>query len=176
MSLVELMIAILVLAVGMAGIAILFAGAGTSARRNKVDTNSTLVAKMVLEQISAQDPSQTSSILLTDCSGVTSTINTAPGGANVQASSGNIDFSQSYSSVPTGYAMKYVDCATGQTTSYDVRWNIVTVSTNAVSGGINSRMITVAAHQMGSTANAAGGNGVFFAMPVTLRTVGGPTQ
>src|SRR3569623_961569 len=77
MTLIELMFACTVLAVGMAGLALLFSTAAVAVKRNKVDSGATLVAKMVLEQIAAQDPSATStSISLTDCYGTAWTINT----------------------------------------------------------------------------------------------------
>lgn len=180
MTLIELMIACVILAIGMGGLAILFATAMTSTGRNKVDSNSTLVAKMVLEQISAQDPNLTSSITITDCANTTWNVATAGGpspsgyGASLNTTSGSInyggiDYTQAYSSVTSGYAMQYKDCQTaGQTTTYDVRWNIITINSGT------TRMITVSARQYGIASGNLGG--ARFAIPVTLRGIGGPLQ
>jgi prepilin-type N-terminal cleavage/methylation domain-containing protein len=180
MTIVELMIASLILAIGVGGLTVLFATSMTSTSRTKLDTNSTLVAKMVMEQISSQDPAVTSSISLTDCAGTTWSVATA-GGASPSGSGallnttpgslyyGGIDFlNQNYSAVPSGYAMKYTDCQAGRTTTYDVRWNIITVNTGT------TRMITVAAHQLGISGKSLGGS--YFAFPVNIRGVGGPSQ
>lgn len=181
MTLVELMIACVILAVGMGGLTVLFTTSLKSTNRTKLDTNSTLVAKMVMEQISSQDPAVTTSIQLTDCSGKIWSVATnggpavdptSPVGAGVGAllnASGGIDFiNQDYSAVLPGYAMQYADCQTGQTTTYDVRWNIMTVHAGT------TRMITVAAHQLGVSGNSLGGS--YFALPVNIRGVGGPSQ
>lgn len=185
MTLVETMIAALVLAMGLGGIAILFSTAATSTQRTKLDTNSTLVAKMVMEQIAAQDPSSTNTITLVDCSGTSWTINTAgsanPGsGATVNTTSGStfyggIDFTQS---TVTGYYMKYKDCGgmngqSGGSATYDVRWNIMNLSTDT-SGVVRTRLITVAAKQQNLSSNRLGNS--YFQLPVNLRAVSGPLQ
>jgi len=59
--------------------------------------------------------------------------------------------------------MVYTECETnGRQTTYDVRWNIQTFTTN-------TRLITVGARQ--NTRTAAGG--LRFAIPITLKTIGG---
>jgi prepilin-type N-terminal cleavage/methylation domain-containing protein len=176
MTIVELMVAAIILAVGMVGLTVLFSSAATSANRNKLDTNSTLVAKMVLEQIAAQDPGNAANISLTDCAGTAWTISTvggaAPNGAGAPLDSsassitfGGIDFSQG---TQTNYSMRYKDCSTGQPTTYDVRWNIINVTSGY------TRMITVSAKQYNISNNLSGS--ARFAIPVTLRSVSGPSQ
>jgi hypothetical protein len=66
--------------------------------------------------------------------------------------------------------MQYVDCSSagGLQTTYEVRWNVMNVSTNT-----STRMITVAARVMPSNANQMGGR--MFAFPVTLRGIGAPS-
>jgi hypothetical protein len=60
--------------------------------------------------------------------------------------------------------MQYVDCNTGgRQAVYDVRWNIINVSTYA-------RMITVSSRQLSPSSQL--GNRTF-ALPVTLRGIGG---
>jgi type II secretory pathway pseudopilin PulG len=194
LTLIELMIAAFVLAVGLAGMAILFTTAAIAVQRTKLDTNSTLVAKLIMEQIAAQDPSKTgtdSQVIVNDCSGTAWTVYTAGGsstasppgaGATLATSSsstfyGGIDFTQNYSDVPTGYKMQYKDCgganANGGFTTYDVRWNIITTGTDT-SGNATTRMVTVGAHQLGVSSNNLGR--LFFAFPANLRSLEGPIQ
>ena len=88
-------------------------------------------------------------------------------GATLQAS-GQIDQTQTYSTITANYAMKYVDCATGgPKMTYDVRWNVMSVSTNT-----STRLITASARVMGSNPSQLGNQ--FFALPVNLRGIGGP--
>ena len=81
---------------------------------------------------------------------------------------GGIDETQAYSNITANYAMKYVDCGgvgnVGVPTTYDVRWNVMTVDANY------TRLITVSTRPSG--ANALGG--IQFALPVNLRMVAGP--
>ena len=175
MSLIELMIAMVVLATGLGGITILLTGSIASNNKNNHDTTATLLAQMVLEQISGQHVYSNQTINITDCAGNSWTIATAPGavgtgnGATLKAD-GTIDFTQAYSSITADYAMKYVDCSTagGFKTIYDIRWNVMSVSTNTT-----TRLITTAARPGSSDVNQLGG--VFFALPVNLRGIGGPS-
>jgi prepilin-type N-terminal cleavage/methylation domain-containing protein len=176
MTLVELMISMVILATGLGALTTLLTVAMASDSRNNKDTTSTLLAQMVIEQISAQNPASNASISVTDCANNTWTINTQGGtspngtGANLVTSSsavgyGGIDPTQSYSGVPSGYAMKFVDCTTnGPATTYDVRWNVMNIDPSF------TRLITAAARPL--NANLLGG--VSYAMPVTLRAVGAP--
>jgi prepilin-type N-terminal cleavage/methylation domain-containing protein len=174
MSLIELMIAMVVLTVGLGGIMVLLVGAIASNNRNSRDTTATLLAQMVVEQISAQHVYSDATINVTDCAGTNWTIATNPGavgtgsGATLK-SNGAIDFTQSYSSITSHYAMRYVDCSAsgGIQTTYEVRWNVMSVSTN-----LTSRMITAAARPVASNVNQLGG--LFFALPANLRGIGAP--
>jgi Tfp pilus assembly protein PilV len=177
MSLIELMIAMLVLAIGLGGITILFTTAIASNNRNSRDTTATLLAQMVIEQISAQHVYATNSnapLNITDCAGNNWTVASAPGavktgaGANLTAN-GTIDFTQAYGGIPANYAMQYVDCsvAGGIQTTYEVRWNVMSVSTNTT-----SRLITAAARPEASNVKQLGG--LFYALPVNLRSIGAP--
>ena len=181
MTLIELMIAMVVLAVGLGALSNLFIAAALSNNKNSRGTTATLLAQLVLEQISSQSPSSTATILLTDCTGnrwaVATTGGPAPAGAGARLDAapadynyGGIDPTQAYAAVPPatnvvpGYAMQYVDCGAGGTQStYDVRWNVINIDGN-------TRLITVSARQLGPS-NVLGG--VLYAMPVTLRGIGG---
>lgn len=176
MTIIELMIAVAILAIGMVGLTVLFSFAATSSNRNKLDTNSTLVAKMVMEQIAAQNPANSVDITLKDCAQNSFTVTTvgdtfANGGAGAPLDNnsssltyGGIDFSKA---AVANYSMQYTDCQTGQTTTYDIRWNIINVSPGF------TRLITVAARQNNVSNKLLGGPR--FAMPVSLRTVSGPS-
>ena len=179
MTLIELMIAMLVLAIGLGGIVNVLAVALETNNRNSKDTSATLLAQMVVEQISAQHPNSNASISITDCAGNSWTIATAGGaspsgaGANLVTSTSSISYTgidqtQAYSNITSGYAMQYVDCGgtgnTGVPTTYDVRWNVMTVNANY------TRLITASARPV--NANALGG--IQYSLPVNLRMVAGP--
>jgi prepilin-type N-terminal cleavage/methylation domain-containing protein len=179
MSLIELMVAISILAVGVGGLTNLLALAIVTDNRNSKDTSATLLAQMVVEQISAQHPNSSAAISVTDCAGNTWSVATAGGaspngaGATLVTSStasgyGGIDQTQAYSSITANYAMKYVDCGgvgnTGVPTTYDVRWNVMTIDANY------TRLVTASARPV--NANALGG--IQYALPVNLRGVSGP--
>lgn len=184
MTLIELMIATLVLTVGMLGsLAMIFMAIATNSR-NKFDTTGTMVAQMVIEQIntlptnSSQGGVAVTAITLTDCQTTSHTavahtisvdggqVNSSPQGAALVPNSdtdlsrkpGDIDFSQT--NPPAGYSMKWHTCGDIE---YDVRWNIAQISER-------SKLVTVAARQQIFSMN----NVKMYAPPVTLRTISGP--
>ncbi|HEV8524081.1 MAG TPA: prepilin-type N-terminal cleavage/methylation domain-containing protein [Terriglobales bacterium] len=172
MTLVELMITMVVMAVGLGGVMVMISTAISSNHRNKMDTTSTGVAQAVLEQVLAQPANVSTTLTISDCNpaGPTNwTVATAgaasPGnGATINTGTGGIDYSQAYSAVPVNYKMLYVACgAAGQQATFDVRWNVTTITAF-------TRLVTVSARQLqgGSTAG-----GLHFAPPVTLRSIGG---
>lgn len=173
--LVELMIAMLVLAIGLGALTTLITACMTTDNRNSKDTSATLLAQKVIEELSAQNTNSTNAVVLTDCAGNTWTIpstqgTAAPSGQGAalatSASSlyyGGIDFTQAVGSVPAGFSMQYVDCnLNGTQTTYDVRWNVMSITANS------TRLITASARQRGSTSD-----GLRYSIPVTLRAVGG---
>jgi len=171
----ELMIAMLVLAIGLGALTTLIAACMTTDNRNSKDTSATLLAQKVIEELSAQNTNSTNAVILTDCAGNTWTIPSTQGaaapsgqGATLATSAsspyyGGIDFTQSVGSVPAGFSMQYVDCSlNGTKTTYDVRWNVMSVTANS------TRLITASARQLGSNSD-----GLHYSIPVTLRAVGG---
>ena len=167
MSMVELMIAMLVLVVGMMGSMILVRTAIVNNNRNKLDTASTALAQMVLEQITSRPANTTTNIVINDCAGVARTINPNVGGAALIGAGfnqGNIDFSVA---APAGYSMQYISCGpAGVRVTYDIRWNV------QAANGANSftKLVTVSARkQMTNPAASL----PFFAVPVTLRAIAG---
>ena len=178
-TLVELMIAMFILAIGLGALTNLLVVAMASDNKNSKDTSATLLAQMVIEQISAQHPNSSATITLTDCASNSWTIATAGGaspngtGATLVTTStatgyGGISQTQAYSGVTANYKMKWVDCGgvgnTGNPTTYDVRWNVMTIDTNY------TRLVTVSARPL----NATRLGGLMFTVPVNLRAVAGP--
>lgn len=178
MSLLEMLIAMIVLSVGMTSLMFLFLQTSYSNNRNSKDSSGTFLAQMVLEQISAQDPNSTQPITITDCNQTAWTVESTPGaapngaGANLVTSSsdlayGGIDQTQAINNITQNYEMQYTDCpVNGRQVVYDVRWNVMTISANT------TRLITVSARPLGAPSSLLGGPR--FAIPVTLRGIGGP--
>jgi prepilin-type N-terminal cleavage/methylation domain-containing protein len=180
-TLVELMVAMVVLAVGLGALAPLFISAALANNKNSRNATATMLAQLVLEQISSQNPNSTATIFVTDCLGnvwaVNSTGGAAPAGAGATLdatasdySYGGIDPTQAYAAIPPatattpGYAMQYADCgAAGTQSTYDVRWNVVNIDTY-------TRLITVSAREV-SPATQLGGR--VYSLPVTVRGIGG---
>src|SRR4029077_1449840 len=172
---VELLISMLLLAVGLGGVMVLLVLAENTNGKAANDTTSTMVAEHVLEQISAQPANATALLQMTDCTGTTWNINTAgsaqgagsagPNGGNGASltTNGTVDWSQTYGAIPANYAMQYVACGTGgKQTTYDVRWDLITMTAY-------SRMVVVSARPL----NSATESGIRLVVPANLRTVAG---
>jgi Tfp pilus assembly protein PilV len=164
--LIEMMIAMLVLSVGLLGAIAMVSASIQSNFRSKQDSTSAALAQMFIGQLSATSAS-TTSVSVTDCAGNTGTVNTTgatTGSGATLTSSGAVDFTQAFSAVTSGYAIKYTVCsvATGAQSVYDVRWNI----TQLPSGKEN--YVVVGVQLVGSNSNNAS-----FAVPVNVRTVVG---
>jgi Tfp pilus assembly protein PilV len=180
--LLELLIAIVVLAIGMGGLLALLVSAMYTNNRSGTDSSSMMMAEHVIEQISSQPATSSTALAITDCAGTSWSVSTA-GAANGAGSSGShggngaqlassgavdwtVDWTQSYGSVPNGYKMQYVACGTGgRQITYDIRWNVVNLNTTNNS----SRMILVSARP--SSAPTVGG--LRYIVPANLRTIGG---
>jgi prepilin-type N-terminal cleavage/methylation domain-containing protein len=166
MSLIELMIASLVLTVGVLGCAVLIPLAIGTNSKNRQQSNSTVIAQMTMEKISSASAGG-STLTITDCAGNANTINitgsTGGTGATLLAS-GSIDFApaQGSAGAPAGYYMSYTSCGTsGRQSTYDVRWNVQTPSSYV-------KLVTVSAKMKGS-----GTNQILFSLPVTIRSMVG---
>src|SRR5690348_7978680 len=94
-TMIELMIAGMVMVVGFLGMMILITTAIATNNRNKMDTNATLAAQMVFEEIRS-DIATGASPTLTDCGGNTWTIgvgsNTVGATMGATLSGSDIDF------------------------------------------------------------------------------------
>src|SRR6266436_8478252 len=108
MTLIELMIAMVVLLVGVVGSMALTAYAIGGNGRSRQQSNSTVIAQMLSEKISSQKASLSNSLSITDCTGTSTTVQTAAGGGAL-TSAGDVDMTQA---VVTGYQMYYTDCGT----------------------------------------------------------------
>jgi prepilin-type N-terminal cleavage/methylation domain-containing protein len=188
-SLIELLIAMLVLTVGLLGGMIVIVTAIASNARARLDSTAVALAQSTMDRIvalsAAAVPQQTS---ITDCNGHVWPISTSGGGAALVDISGMpdgkqmIDFTQPKIRVDLGgtgnYQMDYVLCATGSTAggvlgppqTYDVRWNVSDIPNSSSAG--SAQLVQVAAKNVGEV-----GNGVtqsqFFTLPITLRAVRG---
>ena len=137
-SLLELMVACMVMMIGLTGGLAVVLAAIAGNNRDKMDSTATILSQMTMEMISSVSANSTATVAITDCNPTTSsashTINTAgaaSSGAGAPLSGGGIDFSQA---TVSGYSMLFYSCqaSTGDRQSiYDMRWNIKTVSADA---------------------------------------------
>ena len=82
---------------------------------------------------------------------------------DANASAASFDWTQSYATVPANYAMRYVACGNAsRQMTYDVRWNVVRMTTN-------NRAVVISARPVESTTVG----GLKYVVPVNLRTVDG---
>lgn len=178
-SLIELLIAMIVLVVGLLGGMIVILTAIASNARNRFDTAGVALAQSTMDRIIVLTVSagvQTTSI--TDCTGTAHSMTTDPGGAtlvdfsNISNGVQVIDFTQA---PVAGYQMLYTLCATGAADglptgnpqTYDVRWNVST----PINGG-NTELVLVAAKNITESGNGSG-QARFFNLPITLRALRG---
>jgi len=153
MSMIEVMIATVILMVSSLGVIGMVWTSILMNNRNKVDSTQTMLAESIIEQVNSTIIGSGSSAL-TDCDGTTWTINTEKGGAAV--SGAGIDFTET--SPPTDYAMNYVlraPCAPDGdlVAKYDVRWNVKIVG-EAEGMSTNTFLVTVGSKRKGSGSNA----------------------
>lgn len=151
MTLIELMIAMVVLVVGLLA---LFGAIGTAITDNgksRMDSTATMLTQAVIEDVGAAYIGGNDT-QLTDCKGTTFTITAASGGAQLNGAS--VDFTES--APPPKYHMDYVMCNGNSQTTFDVRWNVRSVS-DATS------LLTVGARVKSGDKNR------LFSFPVNLR-------
>lgn len=192
-TLVELMIAVVVLAVGMLAAMLMIMMGMQSDSRNKTDTTATVLDQEVIELYSTlKKYPQPTSVNIPDCAtagaghlsdlgqgasptgngAVLYTAATAPTAAQV----GDIDWTQPAPTLATsttpGYAMEYQTCSGD---IYEVRWNVMDLTPAAPPAGSTGRLslLTVSARQTSALYATAGGaqnRAILYALPVTLRT------
>lgn len=162
MSLVELMIAMVVLLVGLVGSMALVAVSMGNNGRSRQQGNSTIVSQLLTEKISSVKATTSPLLVITDCAGNNFNVSTtAPGGSPLTAA-GDVDFTQA---AVANYQMLYTDCGTaGRQVTYDVRWNIQQPTPNV-------KFLTVSTVKRGIATNAATFDLRYFSLPVTIRTL-----
>jgi Tfp pilus assembly protein PilV len=161
LTIIELLIAMVVLAVGILGSMSLVIMAIKGDFRSKQQSNSTALAQMVTEKIMSIPAWTSPTLILTDCAGTNFNIATAAGGGSLN-SSGDLDYTQAK---VTNYNMAYTDCGTAnRQMTYDVRWNIVAIDTYTKRLVVSARLKAVT---NGST------TGSVFAPVVTIKTIVG---
>ena len=162
MSLIEVMVAITVLTVGVAGCAVVIPIAIGRNFANRQQGNSTVIAQMVTEKLLSVPANTVPVLTITDCApnnNLVTTTGSAGGSGAPLLASGDIDFSQA---APAGYFMNYTTCGSnGLPMVYDVRWNI-----KDPSGFV--KLITVSARLKSTTGNAQ-----MYSLPVTIRSMAG---
>ena len=117
MTMIELMIAMVVLAVGLGALSSLFILASGTDNKNSRGTSSAMLAQMMIEQIAAQSANSSANITVTDCAGTAWAVSTVgaagPNGAGATLATnagskyyGGIDPTQNLAAVPAGYGMR----------------------------------------------------------------------
>lgn len=165
-SLIELMIAMGVLAVGLLGGILVITAATASNGRSRLHTTAVTLAESTMEKIVAIPTKATGAAAqtkMTDCAGNTFTIETALGGSpliNGGAFAGSVDYSQA--PLPN-YSMRYVMCSAGAGVTYDIRWAIEAGSTPS------TQRVTVSAKPLVGNGAAA----AQFTLPSTLHQTRG---
>ncbi|HEX4606555.1 MAG TPA: prepilin-type N-terminal cleavage/methylation domain-containing protein [Candidatus Angelobacter sp.] len=165
-SLIELMIAMAVLAVGLLGGIVVIAVATANDGRSKLHTTAATIAESTMEKIVAIPKKAVGTAAQTrmaDCAGNTFSIETAPGGSDL-ITDGAFSGSVNYSLAPLpNYSMHYVMCSSGVGVTYDVRWRIDAGPTPS------TQLVTVSAKpNLGNGAAAAQ-----FTLPYTLHQLRG---
>jgi type IV pilus modification protein PilV len=180
-ALLELMIAMVVLAFGLLGLLPLLVSSIGTNTNNRLDSTAVLLAQSIAEHIAAQPASAVGVLQLTDCAGNVWNVNTAgaPGPAGAGATLytagtapspqfvDSINFAQNV--VPAGYQASFRNCdANNIRTTYDVRWNIQNV--RAINGATITKLVTVAARPRFNNGQQMA---IQFTLPVSLRTIVG---
>lgn len=165
-TIVEMMVAIFVLAVGVLGGMVMILMGMTRDNTNRMDTTATNAAQAVMEQIAAVPANVNTTVTVTDCVPTARTITTTGSAGGTGATlmtdgSGNVDFS---AAPVTNYQTPFTVCGNnGLQITYDVRWRITTLP----SGG---KLVIVAA---GHPATDDKTRAIGYIPPVTLRTIVG---
>jgi prepilin-type N-terminal cleavage/methylation domain-containing protein len=161
LTIIELLIAMVVLAVGILGSMSLVIMAINGNFRSKQQSNSTALAQMVTEKIMSIPAYTNPTLIITDCKGTNFSIATAAGGGTLN-SSGDMDYTQAKVG---NYNMAYTDCGTAnRQMTYDVRWRITTINTYTKLLTVSARLSAVLG---GATTGAVSGP------VVTIKTIVG---
>jgi len=165
-TMIETLMATFVLLVGSLGMIGLIISSIATNNRNKLDSTQTMLATSIVEQINSTIIGTEQSDL-SDCVGVTHTIATAIGGANLSGTA--IDFTENIAADATknNYHMDYVlrtPCTSLGTLqgTYDVRWHVELLA------GTRTYLLTI-----GSKLKNHGEGNRYFSLPVNVRVMSG---
>jgi Tfp pilus assembly protein PilV len=159
MSLVELLIAMVVLLVGLVGSMALVAISMANNGRSRQQGNSTIVSQLITEEISSVRATISPVLNMTDCAGNAFNVSTAPGGSLLTAS-GDVDFTKA---PVANYQVLYTDCGTvGRQVTYDVRWSIQQPTPNVKFLTVSTQKLNVSQTRFDLK---------YFSLPVTIRTL-----
>jgi prepilin-type N-terminal cleavage/methylation domain-containing protein len=164
-SLLELILAMAVLAIGLLGSMVVIGVASANNGSSKLHTTAKALAESTMEKIVAIGSKATAKqTSITDCADNTFTIETARGPAGIPLLSGPLGKSIDFSQPPQlNYSMNYVMCSSGGGVTYDVRWEIEAGPTPGTD------WVTVSAKPL----PGAGAPIAQLALPFTLRQVRG---
>jgi type IV pilus modification protein PilV len=163
-SLIEVMFAMVVLAVGLMGSIGMICMAAASNGGSKINTTAATLAQSTMERIVAIPQGATGNAAmtsLTDCQGNFFTMDSSLGGSPLTTNEAftGVDFRQP--PVPN-YSMQYAMCGGGQSTTYDVRWRV------DPGPALSTDLVTVSVRSTISAGPAA-----VLARPITVRTLRG---
>ena len=169
-TMIETMLAALILVIGsLSMVGLIFRSIATN-NRNKMDSTQMMLATSIAEQINSTIIGSGTSNLV-DCGGTNHTIDTQPGGADVE-SDGTIDFNENIAGnvAKNNYHMNYIlktPCAsTGAPQgTYDVRWHVDIVGSAAET---KTYLLTI-----GARLKDHGEGNMFFSVPVSVRVMSG---
>ncbi len=163
-SLIEVTVAMAVLAVGLLGSIVVIGVASANNGRSKLHSTAVTLAESTMEKIVAIPANALGAgaeTKMTDCTGNSFTIETALGGSDLITSgafAGSVDFSKP---AVGNYAMVYTTCGTATRVSYDIRWRIDPGPTPA------TQVVTVSAKPLVAAGAAQ------FTLPYTLHQARG---
>ena len=189
-ALVELLIAMTMLAIALMGTMGLVVMAMEANTRSKTDTTATILDQEIIEKFSTlkQYPVPTQLVTVYDCAlnganaheaslgkgaspaGAGATLYTAAT-APLPAQIGDIDWTAPVPVLATaavqGYAMEYQSCSGD---IYEVRWNVMDLTPNPPPAGSTGRLslLTVSARQRTAVRSS---QSTIFALPTTLRSL-----
>jgi type II secretory pathway pseudopilin PulG len=177
-TLIELMIAGVLLVFGVMTMAGLVGLTVKNNGHSRLDSTATMLNQAVVEQVTAginyQSFGGTGTAFFTDCGSHGATnpwpVETEIGGARLQtagSSAGYINFTQAKTAIP-GYQMDYVVCNGGVQVTYDVRWNISAISPASTTSF--THILTVGAQMEGGATGSAG----IINFPINMRVMVGP--
>ena len=143
LTIIELMIAMVVLAIGILASMSLVIMAINGNFRSKQQSNSVALAQMATEKIMSIPAWTSTTLTIADCTGATHNVSTAIGGATLN-SSGDVDYTQATVTNYYTYDVRWrIDNLTAYTHLLTVSARLNTVSTGGLSGAVFGPVVTI---------------------------------